>query len=79
MTEWITPRQVAEDPRLPVGNLDFVYRALKSGQLEGSRIGGRIVNGKQVGGRWVTTWEAVEAWISAGSNSVRRRKNRGAA
>ena len=38
---WLTPEQVAQDPRLPIGNADWVRKQLNAGRLEGSKVGGR--------------------------------------
>ncbi len=65
---WLTPEQVAQDPRLPIGNADWVRKQLNSGRLVGSRVGGR----------WLVREDAIEAMLSGASNAVRRRKKRAA-
>lgn len=69
MTDYMTPEQVAD--MLPRFNRDSVYKALKTGALEGFQPTGP-------GGPWLIKPEAVDAWITAGSNSVRRRRRRAA-
>lgn len=64
MSEYLTPRQAAE--KFPYGNTDWVRRQLQSGRLRGSRIGGR----------WVTTEEAIREMVEAASNSTARPRRR---
>lgn len=64
MTEWLTPEQAAG--LLPFGTATWVRQQLQRGALEGSKIGGR----------WLTTAEAVEAMVAAGSNNTARQRPR---
>lgn len=61
-TDWITPEQAAE--RLPRFTAVWVRRQLRAGSLAGSKIGGK----------WLTTTEAVTELIDTGSNSIKARK-----
>ena len=62
MTDWITPEQAAE--QLPRFTAAWVRRQLRRGSMTGSKIGGK----------WLTTTDAVTELIDAGSNSVKTRK-----
>lgn len=59
---WLTPEQVAKDPRLPLGNADWVRRQLRRGTLRGSLVDGR----------WLVPEGAVEEMLEAKSNQPRR-------
>jgi len=67
VTVWITPEQAAAN--LPRFNADWVRQQLRTGALDGTKVGGR----------WLTTVEAVDSLIKAGTNSTatpRRRRRR---
>lgn len=64
MTEYLTPEQAAE--LLPFGNADWVRIQMRKGKLAGSKVGGR----------WLTTRDAVEGMVAANTNGVTRRKRR---
>jgi hypothetical protein len=66
MTEYLTPEQAAD--RLPQFKADWFRAQLRTGRLVGSKVGGR----------WVTTQEALDALVESGSNSTRRRRRRAA-
>ena len=65
---WLTPEQVAQDPRLPIGNADWVRKQLNAGRLEGSKVGGR----------WLVREDAIDTMLNGASNVARRRKKRAA-
>lgn len=66
MSELLTPEAAADE--LPFGNADWIRQQLRTGRLEGSKVAGR----------WLTTREAIEAMVAAGTNSTRRRRRRSA-
>jgi excisionase family DNA binding protein len=66
MTKWLTPEQVAADPRLPRYNADWIRKQLRSGNLRGSRPGGR----------WLIPEDAIDEMLERKSNVVRRKKKR---
>lgn len=61
---YLTPEQVTE--RLPRFNAAWVRRALRTGQLRGSRIGGR----------WLVPEDAIDELVESGSNAIKPRKRR---
>lgn len=63
---WLTPEQVAEDPRLPRGNADWVRKQLRAGQLRGSLLDGR----------WYIEESAIDEMFAAKTNDTRRRRKR---
>lgn len=65
---WLTPEQVAEDPRLPHFNADWVRAQLRKGKLRGS----------QVGRRWLIPEDAIEEMIAAADNQPRKKRRRAA-
>lgn len=65
-TRWLTPEQVAQDPRLPRGNADWVRKQLRRGTLRGSLVDGR----------WFVPEGAVDEMLNAASNETRRRRKR---
>ena len=66
--KWLTPEQVAADPRLPRGNADWVRKQLRSGRLRGS----------QIDGRWYIPEDSIEEMLQSGTNDTRRRRKRAA-
>ena len=66
MSRRLTPEQVAEDPRLPRGNADWVRKQLRAGRLRGS----------QINGRWYVEEGAIDEMFEAASNDTRRRRKR---
>ena len=64
--KWLTPEQVAADPRLPRFNADWVRKQLRAGRLRGSLVGNR----------WLVPEDAVDELLEAGSNDTRRRRRR---
>jgi hypothetical protein len=67
MTErWLTPEQVAADPRLPRGNADWVRKQLRAGRLRGSLIDGR----------WYVAESAIDEMFTSADNDPRKRKRR---
>lgn len=64
--KWLTPEQVAADPRLPRGNADWVRKQLRSGRLRGSLIDGR----------WYVPEDSIEEMLQSGTNDTRRRRKR---
>jgi hypothetical protein len=66
--KWLTPEQVAADPRLPRGNADWVRKQLRSGRLRGSLIDGR----------WYVPEDSIEEMLQSGTNDTRRRRRRSA-
>lgn len=67
--KWLTPEQVAADPRLPRFNADWVRKQLRKGTLRGSRAGGR----------WLVPEDAVDDMLADASNQQTRRRKRRAA
>jgi len=67
MTEYLTPEQAAE--RLPRFKAEWFRIQLRRGNLKGSKVGGR----------WMTTQEALDELVQSGSNSTRRRRRRAVA
>lgn len=65
-TKWLTPEQVAADPRLPRFNADWVRKQLRAGRLRGSLVGNR----------WLVPEDAIDDLLSAGSNDTRKRRRR---
>lgn len=61
--ERLTPEEAAE--HVPQ-SAEWIRTQLRAGNLEGSKVGGR----------WVTTLEAIDALVQRGSNSTRRRRQR---
>lgn len=66
--KWYTPEQIANDPRLPYGNADWVRAQLRRGRLEGSLVGNR----------WLIPEGALDAMLDAGKNQPRRKRRRSA-
>lgn len=66
--KWLTPEQVAADPRLPRGNADWVRKQLRAGRLRGSLIDGR----------WYVPEDSIEEMLQSGTNDTRRRRKRAA-
>ena len=67
MTAYLTPEQAAE--RMPHFSADWFRAQLRRGTLRGSKVGGR----------WMTTQEALDDLVEAGSNNTRRRRKRAVA
>ena len=63
---WLTPEQVAQDPRLPRRNADWVRKQLKRGSLRGSRVDGR----------WYVPEDAIDEMFEAKTNRPRGKKKR---
>lgn len=63
---WLTPAQAAA--LLPVGDAQFIRVLLGRGELKGSKVGGR----------WLTTHEAVTDYVASRANAapVRPRRRR---
>lgn len=68
-TRWLTPEQVAADPRLPRFNADWVRRQLRAGRLRGSLVGNR----------WLVPEGAVDELLEAQTNQPRGKKKRSVA
>lgn len=67
-TRWLTPEQVATDPRLPRFNADWVRRQLRAGRLRGSLVGNR----------WLVPADAIDELLEAQTNQPRGKKRRSA-
>lgn len=63
---WLTPEQVASDPRIPHFNADWVRKQLRAGRLRGSNVGNR----------WLIPEGALDELLASNSNDTRRRKRR---
>jgi hypothetical protein len=66
VTRYITPKQAAEDPRLPIGTADWYRDQIKAGRLRGSKVGGR----------WLIDEDAIEEMVEAASNNPARRRRK---
>lgn len=66
--KWLTPEQVAEDPRVPLGNADWVRSQLRKGRLRGSLINRR----------WLIPEDALDEMLEAANNQPRRKRRRSA-
>lgn len=65
-TRWLTPEQVAQDPRLPRFNADWVRKQLRAGKLRGSLTGNR----------WLVPEDAIDELLEAHTNQPRGKKRR---
>lgn len=63
---WLTPEQVAADPRLPRGNADWVRKQLRAGKLRGSLVDGR----------WYVREDAIDEMFETATNDTRKRRRR---
>lgn len=66
---WLTPEQVAADPRLPGRNADWVRKMLRAGKMRGSLIDGR----------WYVPEDAIAEMFESGTNQPTRKRRRRAA
>lgn len=64
--KWLTPEQVAQDPRLPGRNADWVRKMLRGGKLRGSLLDGR----------WYVPEDAIPEMFETATNDTRKRRRR---
>lgn len=64
--KWLTPEQVADDPRIPHFNADWIRRQLRKGRLRGSLVGNR----------WLIPDGALSEMLEAHTNQPRPKKKR---
>lgn len=64
--KWLTPEQVAQDPRLPRATGDWVRKMLRKGHLRGA----------QLNGRWYVEETAIGEMFETATNDTRKRRRR---